>query len=128
MKNKLNMLNINDNDQEELFQILESTNLTDSLEEDFSSSSDSGYHSSSETSASPNIKIGCRDSCCNTINVLSKNDKIVNVLNNNEEQENLLIKLISQIDNPKLKEEYLKEYLKKLKKTSIKDETDKKLK
>ena len=124
MKNKLNMLNINDNDQEELFQILESTNLTDSLEEDFSSSSDSIYHFSSETSASPNIRIGCRDSCCNTINILSKNDKIFNVLTNNEEQENLLIKWISQIDNPELKEEYLK----KFKKTSIKDETDKKLK
>ena len=36
----------------------------------------------------------------------------------------LIINLISQIDNPKLKEEYLK----KLKKTIIKDENDKKMK
>ena len=36
----------------------------------------------------------------------------------------MLINLISQIDNPKLKEEYFK----KLKKTMIKDENDKKIK
>ena len=61
------MLNINDNDQEELFQILESINLTDSLEEDFSSSLDSGYHSSSETSASP----------ANMLNNMLKQDTII---------------------------------------------------
>ena len=70
----------------------------------------------SETSDSPNIKIGYRDSCCNTINVLSKGCKTINVLTKEEEQENLLINMISQIDNPELKEEYLK----KLKKTTIK--------
>ena len=121
LKNKLNKLNINDNDQEELFQILESTTLSDSLEEDFSSSSNLGYHSNSEASSSPNTKIGCRHSCCNTINVLFKGKKIVNILTKGEEQENLLITLISLIDNPELKEEYLK----KLKKTLIKDENDK---
>ena len=118
------MLNINDNDQEELFQILESTTLSNSLEKDFPSSSDSGYRSSSETFASPNIKIGCRDSCCNTINVLSRSNKTINVLTKGEEQENLLINLISQIDNLELREEYLK----KLKKTLIKDESDKRMK
>ena len=40
-----------------------------------------------------------------------------------EEKENLLINLISQIDNPELKEEYLK----KLKKTMIKDENNNKI-
>ena len=35
------MLNIDDKDQEELFKILESNNSTNSLEDDFSSSSDS---------------------------------------------------------------------------------------
>ena len=124
LKNKLKMLNINDNDQAELFQILKSTTLSDSFEEDFSSSSNSGYHYNSETStsSSPNIKIGCRDSCCKIINVLSKGNKTVSTLSKGEEQENLLITLISQIDNPKLKEEYLK----KLKKTMIKDENVKK--
>ena len=120
------MLDINDDDKEDLFQILESrsTTSTDSSEEDFLSSFDSDYHSNSETSDSPNIKIGCRDSCCNTINDLSKGRKTINVLTKGEEQENSLINLISQIDDPKLKEEYLK----KLKKTLVKDENDKKMK
>ena len=61
------MLNIDDNVQEELFRILESNNSSDSLEDDFSSSSDSCYQSADESSGSPNIKIGCRDSCCNVI-------------------------------------------------------------
>ena len=56
------MLNIDDKDQEDLFRILESNNSFDSLEEDFSSSSDSCYQSTNESSASPNFKIRCRDS------------------------------------------------------------------
>ena len=121
-----NMLDINDDDKEDLFQILESRSSTsfDSSEEDFLSSFDFGYHSNSETSDSPNIKIGCRDSCCNTINVLSKGRKTINVLTKGEEQENSLTNLISHINDPELKEEYLK----KLKKTLVKDENDKKMK
>ena len=111
------MLNIDDKDQEELFWILESNNLSDSLEDDLSSSSDSCYHSTDDSSDSPNIKIGFRDSCCNVI-------KSVNVLTKSEENESLLIKLINQIENPKLQ----KEYLDKLKKNLMKDETGKKLK
>ena len=111
------MLNIDDKEQEELFKILESKNSFDSLEDDFSSSSDSCYQFADETSNSPNIKIGCRDSCCNVI-------KFVNVLTKSEENEALLIKLISQIKNPELQQEYLN----KLKKNLIKDETGKKLK
>ena len=63
------------------------------------------------------MKLGCRDSCCNVI-------KSVNVLTKSEENESLLIKLISQTENPELQ----KEYLDKLKKNFIKDETGKKLK
>ena len=100
------MLNIDDKDQEKLFRIL-----------DFSSSSDSCYQSANETSDSPNVKIGCRDSYCNVI-------KSVNVLTKSDENESLLIKLISQIENPELQ----KEYLDKLKKNLIKHETSKKLK
>ena len=37
LKNKFNMLNIDDKEQEELFRILESKNLSNSLEDDFSS-------------------------------------------------------------------------------------------
>ena len=117
LKNKFNMLNIDDKEQEELFRILESKNSSDSLEDDFSSSSDSCYQSTDETSDSPNIKIGCRDSCCNVV-------KFVKVLTKSEENESLLIKLMSQIEKPELQ----KEYLDKLKKNLIKDETGKKLK
>ena len=74
------MLNIDDKEQEELFRILESNNSSDSLEEDFSSSSNSCYQSADETSDSPNIKIGYRDSYCNVI-------RFVNVLAKSEENE-----------------------------------------
>ena len=87
------------------------------MEEDFPSSSDSCYQSATNSSNSPNIKIGCRDSCCNVI-------KSINVLTKSEENESLMIQLISQIQNPELQ----KEYLDKFKKNMIKDETSKKLK
>ena len=68
-----------------LFRILESKNSSDSLEDDFSSSSNSYYQSAADDSSdSPNIKIGCRDSCCNVI-------KSVNTLTKNEENEKLII-------------------------------------
>ena len=89
LKNKFNMLNIDDKGQEELFRILESNNSSDSLEDDFSSSSDSCYQSTDDSSDSHNIKIGCRDSCCNVINALTKS----------EEDEKLIIQLINQIQN-----------------------------
>ncbi|KAK9996709.1 hypothetical protein SO802_021395 [Lithocarpus litseifolius] len=111
------MLNNNDEDQEQLFRILESNVSSDSLEDDFSSSSNSCYQSGDESSGSPTVKLGCRNSCCNVI-------KTVNVLTKSEENESLLIKLISQIENPKLQ----KEYLDKLKKNLTKDENVKKLK
>ena len=61
-------------DKEGLFRILESRSpaSSDSSEDDFLSWIDSGYHSNSKPFDTPNIKIGCRDYCCNTINVLSK--------------------------------------------------------
>ncbi|KAK9983912.1 hypothetical protein SO802_033437 [Lithocarpus litseifolius] len=116
LKNKLNMLNINDKDQEDLFRILEPNNSSDSMEDDLSSS-DSCYHSADESSSSPNIKLGCRDSCCNTI-------KIINTLTKHKENENLLINLINQIQNPELQKDYLDQFKKNL----TKDENSKKLK
>jgi hypothetical protein len=47
------------------------------------------------------VKIGCFDSCCNKT-------KTCYVLTKAEEQEDLLITLISKIENPELKKEYLK--------------------
>ena len=81
----------------------------------FSSSSDSCYQSADDSSDSPNIKIGCRDSCCNVV-------KTINALTKSEEDEKLIIQLINQIQNPKLQ----KEYLDRFKKNLIKDETGKK--
>ena len=92
LKNKFNMLNIDEKEQE-LFWIFESNNLSNSLEDDFSSSSESCYHFANDSSDCPNVKIGCRDSYCNAI-------KSVNVLTKSEENESLSIKLISQIENP----------------------------
>ena len=117
LKNKFNMLNIDDKEQEELFRILESNNSSDSLEDDFSSSTNSCYQSTDDSSDSPNIKIGCRDSCCNVV-------KIDNALTKSEEDEKLIIQLINQIQNPELQ----KEYLDKFKKNLMKEETGKKLK
>ena len=117
LKNKFNMLNIDDKEQEELFRILESKNLSDSLEDDFSSSSDSCYQFADDSSYSPNIKLSCRDSCCNVI-------KSVNTLTKGEENEKLIVRLINQIQNLELQ----KEYLDKFKKNLIKNETSKKIK
>ena len=73
LKNKFNMINIDDKNQEELFRILESNNSIDSLEDDFS---DSYYQSVDDSSDSPNIKIGCRDSCCNVVKLLMLSPKV----------------------------------------------------
>ena len=76
------------------------------MEDDFFSS-DSCYQSVDDSFDSPNVKIGCRDSCCNVV-------KSVNVLTKSEENENLLIKLIGQIENPELQKEYLDKFKKNL--------------
>ena len=68
---------------------------SDSLKDDFSPSFDSCYQSADDSSDSPNIKISCRDSCCNVI-------KSVNTLNEGEENKKLIIQLINQIQNPEL--------------------------
>ena len=75
------------------------------------------YQSADDSSDSPNIKIGCRDFCCNVINS-------VTTLTKGKENEKLIIQLINQIQNPDLQ----KEYLNKFKKSLLKDETSKKLK
>ena len=76
LKNEFSMLNIDNKDQEELFKILESNNSSDSLEDDFSSSSIFCYPSAHVSSDPPNIKVGCRDSCCNVINSIDTLTKI----------------------------------------------------
>ena len=85
------------------------------MEDDFSFSSDSCYQSTDDSSDSPNIIIGCRDSCCNV-------NKAINALTKSEEVEKLIIQLINQIQNPELE----KEYWDRFKKNLIRDETGKK--
>ena len=92
------MLNINNKDREELFKILESNKSSDSLEDDSSSSSISCYQYAGDSSNSPNIKFGCRDSYCNVINS-------VNTLAKGEENEKLIIQLINQSQNPELQKD-----------------------
>ena len=101
------MLNIDNSDKEDFIRILEARS-SDSSDNDILTSSESNYWCACESSDSPNIKLGYRDSCCNTINVLTKGHKTINVLSKGEEHENLIINLISQIDNPKPKENILK--------------------
>jgi hypothetical protein len=108
IKQEINALNIEESEKENIFRILQNNDFSDfSSDEDFLTSDDSDYHSASEFSE--DVKIGCFDSCCKT--------KTCSVLTKAEEQEDLLITLISKIENPELKEEYLK----KLKKTMIKE-------
>jgi hypothetical protein len=84
LNKKINQLQINDKEKEDLYQLLELRN-TDSENEispdEIESSSDEYSSSSSST---PDIKIGCIDNCCasKSINVLTKS---LNVLIKQEE-------------------------------------------
>jgi hypothetical protein len=80
-----------------------------SSDKDLLTYDDSNYHSASEFSE--DVKIGCFDSCCN-------GTKTCFVLTKAEEHEDLLITLISKIENLELKEEYIK----KLKKTMFRND------
>ena len=93
------------------------------MEDDSSSSSISCYQYAGDSSNSPNIKFGCRDSCCNVINS-------VNTLVKGEENEKLIIQLINQSQNPKLQKDKkqkstisFQETLKRLNKKKSKDLT-----
>ena len=70
VKQKINQLQINDKEKEDLYKLLELKNTDSendiSLDEIESSSSDE-YSSSS---SSPDIKLGCTDNCCKSINVI----------------------------------------------------------
>jgi hypothetical protein len=96
IKQEINALNISEDEKHNIFQILQNNAFSDySFEEDIITSDDSDYHSASSYSSDENVKIGCFDSCCN---------KKVFVLTKTEEHEDMLLKLISQIENPELKE------------------------
>ena len=101
-------MKISEEEKLQLIQVLELRDTDHSQSEDDLELSSSDNNPSSGFS-SPDAKLGCTDACCQKISVLNKQ----------EEQENLLIELISKVDDPELKSFYLK----KLKKLVSSDET-----
>ncbi|KAG6644061.1 hypothetical protein CIPAW_08G029600 [Carya illinoinensis] len=123
-KKKLNELNINAVDQEDLFRLLEHRSPTSSDEDEFSSNG-SDYHSNSDHLNSPNIKLGCNDSCCiskvKIINILDGGREQGPILSKEQEHENMLLSIISQIQDPELKEKYLKKLKETMTHISLRD-------
>ncbi|CAL9012684.1 unnamed protein product, partial [Prunus brigantina] len=102
VKDTIKQLKITDAEKDNLIKVLELRNSESSENETMVSNSESvNYESSDSQLSSPRIQLGCRDKCCNTL-------KKISVLTKQEEQEELLIDLISKIENPDLKSEYLR--------------------
>ncbi|CAL9006292.1 unnamed protein product [Prunus brigantina] len=102
VKDAIRQLKITDEEKDNLIKVLELRNSESSENETMVSNSESvNYESSDSQISSPRIPLGCRDKCCSTL-------KQISVLTKQEEQEELLIDLISKIENPELKSEYLK--------------------
>ena len=77
---------------------------------------------SSSSSSTPDIKFGCTDNCCadKSINILTKS---LNVITKQEKQEELLLEVISKINDPELKASMLHKLGKMLnKKAATKDD------
>jgi hypothetical protein len=91
--------------------MLEIQDTEPSENESVTNPSDSSYCSYSSSKSSPNINFGCNDACCKTIGVMTKE----------EEQEELLLDLISKIENSKLKRQYLEKLRKLLTKKEVSD-------
>jgi hypothetical protein len=100
-KETIKSLKVSNEDKENLIRMLEikDTKPSDYESELSISSSDNSYRScsSNESESGPDISFGCNDTCCKTIGVMTKE----------EEQEELLLDLISKIENPELKRQYL---------------------
>lgn len=89
--------------EEEKLQLIQTLELQDtdnshSSEDDLGSTSSSSYQSTSSKHSTSGIKLGCLDACCKNISVLTKQEK----------QEELLLELISNVEDPELKKFYLK--------------------
>ena len=101
LNKKINQLQINDKKKKkkDLYKILElkNTDSENDLSPDEIESSSSNEYSNS--SSSPDIKFGCSDNCCKSINVITKS---LNVLTKQEEQEELLLEAISKINDLEL--------------------------
>ncbi|CAL9013021.1 unnamed protein product [Prunus brigantina] len=95
VKDTIKQLKITDEDKEKLIKVLELRNSESSDVETIVASSESeSFQSSSDSqSSSPQVQFGCKDKCCNRL-------KSISVLTKQEEQEELLIELISKVENP----------------------------
>ncbi|CAL9004308.1 unnamed protein product [Prunus brigantina] len=102
VKDAIRQLKITDEKRDNLIKVIELRNSESSENETMVSNSESAnYESSDSQLSSPRVQLGCRDKCCSTL-------KQITVLTKQEEQEELLIDLISKIENPELKSEYLR--------------------
>jgi hypothetical protein len=122
VKQKINQLQINDKETEELYNLIElrHTDSENEISLDEIESSSDEYSSSS--SSTPDIKFGCIDNCCadKSINILTKS---LNVITKQEKQEELLLEVISKINDPELKASMLHKLRKMLnKKEATKDD------
>ena len=104
-----NTLQGDQTNKDEIFKLLELNNtdndssIDSSDHEIFQINYSSSSRESSSISSSPDIKIGCKDSCCknNFVNVLSQ-------------QEELLLTLIEQVEDVVVKAQYLSKFQKTL--------------
>ena len=113
VKQKINQLQINDKEKEELYKLLELRNTDSETEISPNEIETSSDEYSSSSSSTPDIKIGCTDNCCA--------GKSINVLTKQEEQEELLLEAISKINDPELKASMLHKLRKMLNKKETND-------
>jgi len=111
-KETIKQLKVSNEEKENLIRMLEIQDTEPSeYESEPSSSKNYCSCSSNKSKSGPDINFGCNDTCCKTISVMTKE----------EEQEELLLDLISKIENPELK----RQYLEKLRKLITKREVNK---
>jgi hypothetical protein len=107
-KETIKQLKVSNEEKENLIRMLE---IKDTEPSDYESeiSLSESYCSCSSTKSSLDISLGCNNTCCKTISVMTKE----------EEQEELLLDLISKIENPELKRQYLEKLRKLLTKKEV---------
>lgn len=96
VKNKINQLEISEDNKLAILEIFKISNLQNSSDSE-STHSSSEYHSLNSSNDNDQINFGCNNECCQ-----------INVLTSDIPEEELLIDLISKIDNNELKQQYIK--------------------
>jgi hypothetical protein len=110
-KETIKSLKVSNEEKENLIRMLEIKDTEPSDYESEVSSSENSYCScsSNKSESGPDISFGCNDSCCKTIGVMTKE----------EEQEDVLLDLISKIENSELKRQYFEKLRKLLTKREV---------